>query len=152
MPKKRFPSLIAFPVLLLVLQASLASAQQANLLAKLPGITSNRVGVGFNFSGVSISADAGRPIPNLFIKPTVLAGQADYDCDASLQRRLVIGAVTGAIVGTAMYAVFLGLTSNIPGKRSTYAVAIIVPATVLGAVREAQHPSRLSCPHGSTDH
>ena len=71
-----------------------------------------------------------------------------YDCDASLQKRLAIGAVTGAIVGTAMYFAFTAIVPKGTGNRGRYATALIVPSTVLGALREAQYPSRLSCPHG----
>jgi hypothetical protein len=71
-----------------------------------------------------------------------------YDCDASLQKRLAIGAITGAILGTATYFAFATIIPKGSGGRGRYALALIVPATVIGALREAQYPSRLSCPHG----
>src|SRR5438034_476554 len=40
-----------------------------------------------------------------------------YDCDASLQKRLAIGAVTGAIVGTAMYFAFTAIVPKGTGNR-----------------------------------
>lgn len=88
------------------------------------------------------SARIGVSLPTL--QRSTRVNRMDAECDAPLGKRLLVGAATGAVMGGVLYSMIVTLNRNLPHP-SHYAVGIIVPMTVMGALREAEHPSRLSC-------
>ena len=69
-------------------------------------------------------------------------------CDTSLGRRLGTGFVVGAVLGLVSYSTLTALTPDgeMKKRRRKLAAPLIIGTGIIMAVREAQFPSRLSCP------